>query len=857
MISALRKLRIRLRAREDSEHEQAILRIVIVFAVLIYMGLTYHPSSKGPGHGELLLLQGLAADVGFAILIFGHICLYPAANLHRRAVGMLSDAGAATFCMFLAGEAGVSMLGVYLFITFGNGFRYGRNYLFACQVLCLIGFAGVLAYAPYWGRHREAGWGLMTALIILPLYVSTLLKRIHEARARAEDANRAKSSFLANMSHEIRTPLNGIVGVADLLQTTSLNGEQSEMMRLLRHSVSVLRSLVDDVLDISKIEAGRLAIETVEFDLHATINALIRLLRPHALSKGLLLRALVDPAIDYNLRGDPHHLRQVLVNLISNAIKFTARGEIEVSCCLLAETTDSLRLRFAVKDTGIGISEDAQKRVFEQFVQADDSTTRRYGGTGLGTSIAKQLVELMGGVIGVNSTLNDGSTFWFEIPLLRASVPAHNESIVGSGREPRVEASILVSPEGAEDSLYSLMVSACGQVETVASANEVIPCLRMLRARGIGVATVAMTGDIVDACTVFENATREPSEFPIALMYVGSLQQGSMDALRLQRIEGAVSVRANADIRIFKNAIHAAVTREAKVGADVIELGAVLHQKRQPLRVLVAEDNSTNQAIIRHLLESAGHTVILAGDGEEALDRYEEDKADLALLDFNMPERNGIEVVTAIRTMEPRNVRLPIIILSASVTVEAREAARLAGADEFVGKPYEAANLLQVIDRLARRAIKTTRTGAANMNDSELAPVLLGALPMIDHARMRDVRRIASNPEFLVRLLQGFEDDVSRLLTELDQARSRGDSDEIKDITHAMRGAALSIGAQQLAARALTLETAAAANRTCELRGLAADVRRCFNATTRQLSQMQQKNSADLNTELTKSRSLP
>ena len=352
-----------------------------------------YPSS---GHRELLLLQGLGVALALALALFLAICMFPAPNRLRRAIGMLADAGAATFCMFFAGESGVSMIGVYLFITFGNGFRFGIKSLFACQFLCLAGYAAVLLWAPYWQGHQVAGWNLMIALVILPIYVSTLLKRIEVARARAEEANRAKSSFLANMSHEMRTPLNGIVGVTDLLHATNLNPQQAELTRLLRHSVMLLRSLVDDVLDISKIEAGRLTIEMADFDLHATLNGLVRLLRPHAQAKGLTLHAMIDPAIDYRVRGDSHHLRQVLINLLSNAIKFTDRGEIALDVRLLGETDEGLRLRFEVSDTGIGISESVQAKIFDRFVQADESTTRRYGGTGLGTTIAKQLVELMG-----------------------------------------------------------------------------------------------------------------------------------------------------------------------------------------------------------------------------------------------------------------------------------------------------------------------------------------------------------------------------------------------------------------------------------------------------------------------------
>src|SRR6185437_5696582 len=233
----------------------------------------------------------------------------------------------------------------------------------------------------------------------LPLYVSTLLKRIQEARARAEEANVAKTSFLANMSHEMRTPLNGIVGVVDLLRTTAMSAQQTELVGLLRHSISVLRSLVDDVLDITKIEAGRLTIEVVPFDLHASVNGLIQLLRPHAQAKGLALNAVVDPALEYRLKGDSHHLRQILLNLLGNAIKFTERGEVSLVVTLKQETESGVTARFEVNDTGIGIAAAALPKIFERFVQADQSTTRKYGGTGLGTTISKQLVELMGGNI--------------------------------------------------------------------------------------------------------------------------------------------------------------------------------------------------------------------------------------------------------------------------------------------------------------------------------------------------------------------------------------------------------------------------------------------------------------------------
>ena len=841
LLTRVKILRRRLKARADSEHEQAILRIVIVALVLAYMGATYSASDAvaGTGHGELLLLQGLAAALALALSLFVAICIWPASNVPRRVVGMLADAGAATFVMFLAGESGVSMVGVYLFITFGNGFRYGRAYLFACQGLCLLGYWGVLRFAPYWQAHQVAGWCLMVALVVLPVYVSTLLKRIEESRARAEEANRSKSSFLANMSHEMRTPLSGIVGVTELLQTTALSPQQTELMRLMRHSVMLLRSLVDDVLDISKIEAGRLTIEMADFDLHATLNGLVGLLRPYANAKGLGFHAMVDPAIDYRLRGDPHHLRQVLLNLLSNAIKFTEGGEIAVEVTLLAETDEGLRLRFDVRDTGIGISEIVQQRIFERFVQADDSTTRRYGGTGLGTTIAKQLVELMGGVIGVKSALGAGSTFWFELPLLKPIAESMTAATTGAQHVAIPTVGLLVTDASPTPQVRTLVESACGRFDVVSVAH-VAPRVRKLMEQDVTISAVLVGGDVETACQVFAAIAAERATSAFAMVYLVPTPLRSSDQARLRQIDGVTCVSPDVSPRVLRNAIHAATTHDVSEGAEIIDLGQVLQEQRQPLRILVAEDNATNQAIIRKLLETAGHTVLLSSNGEEALDLYEQEPPELAVLDFNMPERNGLEVCTAIRTMEPTGTRLPIIILSASVTVEARDRARKAGADEFVGKPFEAANLLQVIDRLARRAGR-----GYQVRPRATAPIV-ASIALLDQSRVQEVKHIASDSTFLTQLVRGFRGDMELLLERLDNAIANEQRAAISDAVHAIKGAAVGIGAQQLAARCTSIDDAAANGHFGQLRVLAAEMRRCFAATSAQLTDYSGKKEASL-----------
>ncbi len=462
--------------------------------------------------------------------------------------------------MYLAGEAGVSMLGVYLFITFGNGFRYGRSYLFACQLLCLIGFTVVLLTAPYWAKHQVAGWGLMIALVVLPLYVSTLLKRIQEARNKAEEANRAKSSFLANMSHEMRTPLNGIVGVADLLNTTSLTLEQSELIRLLRHSVALLRSLVDDVLDISKIEAGRLSLEDVNFDLHALLNGLLRMLRTHATAKGLKLHSIIDPAIEFWLRGDPHHLRQVLLNLLSNALKFTSAGEVSVRVSLISETESSVRVRFEVSDTGIGIPLDAQAKIFEQFVQADDSTTRRFGGTGLGTAIAKQLVELMGGQIGVRSQVGVGSTFWFELSLGKPERLAGDEHLGATGQPGGAEAVLIADHVAVAGHCMRALDAAGCAIRQVVELSNALSWLHTHASKTSAMPQViAVSATYAKSHELLQRLSNDYAEQSVAIVYLLDGEELTVDqANQLRKLPG-VSVLANgSDQRLLRNAIHAA-----------------------------------------------------------------------------------------------------------------------------------------------------------------------------------------------------------------------------------------------------------------------------------------------------------
>jgi len=412
--SRLKTLRLLLPRRPDSEHEQAIIRLIVTCIAMAYLALAFREDGA-IDRDETGVLVITAGYVFFSLGLIGAIILRPGVSVIRRLLGMFGDIGGTCFALSLTRDASAPLYIILLWVAFGNGFRYGVPYLFGASALSAFLFALAIFFNAYWHANLKLASGLLVGLIVLPLYVSVLLKKLFGALERAEEANRSKTRFLANMSHEMRTPLNGIIGMIDLLRQTSLDPEQMEFSHTIDASARTLLVLVEDVLDLAKIESGRISVEPADFSLPSLLDSAITLLMPQAAAKDLRLYSVIDEDVPGDLRGAPLLLRQVLLNLMGNAVKFTERGEVRVRVILTDRDKDHVSLRFEVTDTGIGISEESQERVFQRFTQADDSITRRYGGTGLGTTISKELIELMGGTIGVKSILHQGSTFWFAV----------------------------------------------------------------------------------------------------------------------------------------------------------------------------------------------------------------------------------------------------------------------------------------------------------------------------------------------------------------------------------------------------------------------------------------------------------
>jgi len=661
------------------ELEQSVLRVAIGGLVLIY--LVVHVYRDGQVTSDEASVLWVA--IGFFLLSIGltaQILQSHSVSVARRFLGMVADNGVTSYCLIQTGEPGAVIIGVYLFITFGNGFRYGRKYLHACQVMSLMGFALVIALSDFWRQEMSLSIGIALSFLVLPFYVGVLAQRITEAKHRADEANQAKGRFVANVSHEMRTPLNGVIAMADVLRETNLDDSQREIVETLGTSANLLLAQIEDVLDMAKIEAGRVQIENKPFELSKLISSTVKVVLPQARIRGLALDVNVSPDTAGWFLGDSHHIAQVLLNLLANAVKFTERGTVVLKASIADKDDRFAKIRVEVRDTGIGIPVSKQAEIFEPFTQADNSITRVYGGTGLGTTIARQLVSLMGGQIGVQSVLGEGSCFWFEIPLE------------------------LSEPIGTD------FTSEVGSFAKASAANAIL---------------------------------------------------AAQQAANVTKIRGA--------------------------------------------RVLVAEDNPTNQRVTQLILESGGHRATIVNDGEAALDALEHASFDLALFDLSMPGMSGLEALKLYRFSSPDPI--PVLILSANVTSEIIAECQRAGTAEFVAKPIRAAGLLQAIDRhLATRAAEIIQPILMTPKRDERPALTVVDTPAVDPGVLQDLGRLSPDPTFVERLVRGFRSDAERLLATITGALASRRYEVVKDAAHALRGGAGSVGATQLVALAQRFE---------------------------------------------------
>ncbi|QDS15926.1 response regulator [Xanthomonas arboricola] len=425
------RIRQRLMNRPDSEHGQAIVRIVLISLILSYV-LVPSVRHSLPLHQHTGVLVIVLTGLGLGLALFGWLLWRPDRSDARRILGMLADYGLMAAGMIQMGEPLAWVYVVVMWVTVGNGLRYGNRYLYLAVAMAVVSFSTTLSMTEYWQRNQRLGVGLAVGLAAVPLYFSSLLRQLTRATAEARRASEAKSRFLANMSHEFRTPLNGLSGMTEVLATTQLDDEQRECLKTIQASTRSLLALVEEVLDISAIEAGKLRINASDFAVHDTLQAIGLILEPQAKAKGLRYQATIAADVPPRVHGDAGHLQQILLNLVGNAVKFTDHGSVQLKVAATeASGRAGVLLRFEVLDTGIGVPVDMRPRLFEAFEQADTGLARRFEGSGLGTTIARGLVQSMGGAIGFEENPEGGSLFWFELPFgLATAKPAATPSPV-------------------------------------------------------------------------------------------------------------------------------------------------------------------------------------------------------------------------------------------------------------------------------------------------------------------------------------------------------------------------------------------------------------------------------------------
>lgn len=778
-LGPLSRLRERFAARRDTEHEQAILRMLVGLVLSFYVFFT--AQERDAAFWISFCLFHLCAGG-----IFASIIMRPAVSPVRRVFGAMVDSATAAYFMVQSGFAGVPLFMVFLWITFGNGFRFGGRYLLITLGLSMAAFSIVLAVSPFWQQHLAVGTAMLFGMFVLSLYVHALVNRLSIALLRAEAANIAKRQFVSTVSHEMRTPLNAIIGMSQVLRDTSLSDEQGEMLDTVDTASQTMLDLVNDVLDFSKIEAGKLLLHEENFDLHALINSSARILRGQAERKGLRFHISIMPDVPPYVHGDHDRLRQVLINLLANAIKFTDEGEVTLHVSKLIEENGRMKLKISVRDTGVGIPPEMQKRIFESFTQADQSVTRRFGGTGLGTTIAKQIVELMGGEIGIESAVGLGSTFWFEVWLSLDNERQADTSVL----ELVDHCYMLVAFERKHASALSRMIGALGGSTVDVSVEEAATVAARKAAEGRPFSGAMLySANQNQADTAHARTIRALSGTRLPLILCMPSANAAANAGPVGAFSAVLSLPA--DAQLLFNTLHSVDTRPSTEGVVFISDYLKRKDAAQSLRILIADDNATNRLVLSRILERAGHSVVAADSGDTALNILEKESFDLVVLDRNMPGIGGVETLRALRVLELGNPATPVIILSADVSAEAQQEARDAGANLYLTKPIQSAALLDAIGKLVAGAAEQAAAVSEAQPDHAIAAAL-------NYETLAHLKALGTSNDFLDKLVHMFLEDNTTLLHDMRRAAEAKRFDEVRSLAHALKGSAGSVGLDRL-----------------------------------------------------------
>jgi two-component system sensor histidine kinase RpfC len=657
----------------------------------------------------------------------------------------------------------------------------------------MIGFSMVIMNNEFWLEHQRMSTGLLLGLLITILFDTLLLRRLKNEKSRAEAASVAKSRFLENMSHEIRTPLNGVVGMTDLLASTPMGIEQREMMCTIQASAETLLSLIEDILDFSKIEAGKMEVSLKDQDILQLIKEVLAMMQASADAKSLKLNSWIDMAVTPVVRTDPQLLRQILINLLNNAIKFTRKGSVTLRLTPSSgeqHIAGDTWLLFEVIDTGVGISEDQQQRIFDRFTQFDKNVTHRGSGSGLGTTITKQLVELLGGKIGVQSRFGKGSRFWFELPVLPGK-PLDDEI---SYNEVKV---LLITDLLLSENLVLDYLQECQMITKVCTS-------------------------FADGFLELLNA--EKLDFPFDIIVIEEKYAGTAVGEFLSEIRAETSLDKLAIICVREDdnatssdgcsaVVSLPVTNEKLRHAFMYLLNAKrcgeeaqrkvfkasLPSETTRAKILLAEDNLINQKVVRKILEMQGHDVDVASNGEQAIALLEANSYGLAIVDLQMPDIGGIGVINHYRIMHGNDDQVPFMILTANATTDAIKMCNEVGVSAYLTKPVRSSQLVEEVNRILgieelNLPAHTLLHQPARESDS------VRGLQVLDHKTLLDLEKLSKDPKFLLNMAESFLRDGDALLATMQKSLEEGDLKQYRDCAHAIVDNASGMGAISLKA---------------------------------------------------------
>lgn len=761
----------RVRESPDGEGLMSLNRGLFCVTMAVYIWIIEGLKSWfAPG----LLVGGLLLTFG----IFMHLVLNPTAHRGRRAFAVLVDLGTICLVMHRGDEAAAIFFPLLLWVICGNGFRFGLPGLWLSTALSIVGFSAVAATTSFWSEALSATIGLIIGLIILPAYVSILINKLYQAKARAEAASQSKTEFLTNVSHELRTPLQAIVGASGLLADTKITKEQAGLVQTVTEASNILLTSISELLRFSSIEKGRLHCETEEFNVVELLDEVRRLTSAACQVKGLSVSMHMGQGTPRIVRGDRRNIRDVLLSLAGNAIKFTDKGNVLLAVDMVGDTAQSASLVFEVIDTGIGVSLGIQDRVFEGFFSGETPSNPSRGGLGLGLAICKRLVVAMGGVIGLRSGEEQGATFWFHVPVERAT---------DRTTPSKADVALFMPYNIAKGRLYKLLSDQSRDILDAGSPSRSFSeILQMIQGkqRVLLVATPKADKEYLEMSEALSRAKLDPY---VLLILVDEMGQAvpTLDLRRLAPLRLAWNFKDEDMIRVLALADSLAADKPAD---DII----MQPDSTERYRVLIVDDNRTSRTIFSKMVENFGHLYHLAVDGEEALNALEQGEFSLVLMDVNMPGIDGLEVTRLRRLIELGGTRTPIVGMTADASPGLIDRCKSAGMDECVVKPVSLQVLQQLLKTFSTMSVQSRRTG-------DTLTVVRNAEkePEIDEALIVSLENIGGQA-FVKEVLSDFRLDAASLLDDLSSAVANADIAKSRFLGHALASASANIGAIQV-----------------------------------------------------------